>query len=239
MGQPIKVGSRSGLEKAALGIAEGTVSGKQKITFTFNPENCTVKGGARWEFPAAKAAKESPPPHYGGPEHVTLSLNALFDDSEKSNGDVSGDVETLLSWTRPTSETLGAGKVPWGPLLNFTWGNNKTFAQFKCVLTSVSAQYTMFLRDGTPIRAMVSLTLQQVPDNFKRQNPTSGAIHGRRAHTVAEGDSLQSIAFTEYGDPNFWRALARFNGLDDPFEMEPGTSLLIPSRPEAQELAAV
>jgi nucleoid-associated protein YgaU len=240
MGATIQVGSRGGIRKAKLTVVEGTIGGgaMTDITFGFNPENCTVKGGARWDVQPAKAAKHSAPPHYSGADSVSLSMSVLFDESEDSKGDVSKYVDTLLAWTRPTTETLGAGKVPAGPLLSFEWGSNPTFAGFKCVLTSVSAQYTMFLPSGVPIRAMVSLTLQQVPDDFQRQNPTSGAILGRSAHTVSEGDSLQSISYAQYGDPNFWRALAAFNHLDDPFQLEPGTSLLIPSRPEAQRISA-
>jgi hypothetical protein len=235
----IKIGSRGSVKKAKLSVVEGQVDGgEDEVEFGFNPENCTVKGGAKWDVQPAKAAKHSSPPHYSGAESVSLSMNVLFDETELEDGDVSEYVDTLLAWTRPTKDTLGSGKVPAGPLLRFQWGSNPTFTDFKCVLTSVSAQYTMFLPSGIPVRAMVNLSLQQVPHDFQRQNPTSGAILGRRAHTVSEGDSLQSISYAEYGDPNFWRGLARFNHLDDPFQLEAGTSLLIPSRPEAQELSA-
>ncbi len=239
----LDLASKGELVKAVLEVVlgEGDPPGDRKIRFIFNPENCSVKGGANWNLDPSKAAEHSPPPHYGGAHHVTLSMNVLFDESEKASGDVSKYVETLLTWTRPTPDTLKSKKKgigPAGPILQFTWGSNKQFQRFRCVLSSVNAQYTMFRRDGTPIRAMVSITLEQVPPEFKRQNPTSGAIHGRSAHVVADGDSLPSIAFQEYGDPGLWRGLAAFNGVDDPLRVHAGTSVLIPTPAEAQRVAS-
>jgi contractile injection system tube protein len=225
----------NGLTKAVLSQEEPKDSSKD-IKFLFNPENCTVKGGAKWTLEPTKAAKHSAPPHYGGAQNVNLSMSVLFDESLDASGDVSKYVEQMLEWTRPTPDTLQKGKVPAGPVLGFAWGSNKTFNEFKCVLTSVSAQYTMFRPDGTPTRAMVSLTLDQVPKDFKRQNPTSGAIQGRSSRLVGDGDSLHSIAFQEYGDPTLWRALALFNEVDDPLRVPPGTSLLIPTPGEAQQI---
>jgi hypothetical protein len=225
----------NGLTKAVISQDDPPDKGKT-IKFLFNPENCTVKGGAKWTLEPTKAAKHSAPPHYGGAQNVNLSMSVLFDETQDASGDVSKYVEQLLEWTRPTPDTLQKGKVPAGPLLEFAWGSNKTFNEFKCVLTSVSAQYTMFKPDGTPTRAMVSLSLDQVPKDFKRQNPTSGAIQGRSSRLVGDGDSLHSIAFQEYGDPTLWRALALFNQVDDPLRVPPGTSLLIPTPGEAQEI---
>lgn len=226
-----------GLTKAVLSQVEPPDKSKD-IKFLFNPENCTVKGGAKWTLEPTKAAKHSAPPHYGGAQNVNLSMSVLFDESQKESGDVSKYVETLLTWTRPTPDTLQKGKVPAGPVLGFTWGSNKTFTEFKCVLTSVSAQYTLFRPDGTPTRAMVSITLDQVPKDFKRQNPTSGAVVGRSARLVGDGDSLQSIAFQEYGDPTLWRGLALFNDIDDPLRLAPGLSLLLPTPGEVQRITS-
>jgi nucleoid-associated protein YgaU len=58
-----------------------------------------------------------------------------------------------------------------------------------------------------------------------------------RTHTVVEGDSLQSIAYAEYGNPGLWRAVAEVNGIDDPMRPPTGASLLLPSPEEAGALA--
>ena len=68
-------------------------------------------------------------------------------------------------------------------------------------------------------------------------NPTSGGLATRRTHTVVEGDTLASIAYQEYRDPNKWRALAEANNIDDPMRVKPGTVLIVPDRREAEALS--
>jgi nucleoid-associated protein YgaU len=55
---------------------------------------------------------------------------------------------------------------------------------------------------------------------------------------LAQGDSLASVAFGEFGDATLWRALARLNGIDDPMAIAPGTRILVPSAAEARLLNA-
>ena len=75
----------------------------------------------------------------------------------------------------------------------------------------------------------------QHPDEPGAQNPTSGSIHARATHLISEGDTLQSIATEEYGNPGFWRGLALFNDIDDPLRLNLGSRILIPSRDEAAD----
>jgi nucleoid-associated protein YgaU len=82
----------------------------------------------------------------------------------------------------------------------------------------------------------VTVSLEEVPtDPPPKTNPTSGGIAGRRTHIVAGAETLQSVAFGEYGDAALWRGLADLNGIDDPFRVRPGTSLLIPPATVAAE----
>jgi nucleoid-associated protein YgaU len=50
---------------------------------------------------------------------------------------------------------------------------------------------------------------------------------------MIEGDTLQSVAYTELGNPAYWRAIAELNGIDDPQRVTAGTTLLIPSVADA------
>jgi nucleoid-associated protein YgaU len=70
-----------------------------------------------------------------------------------------------------------------------------------------------------------------------RQNPTSGGRTGLESHILTEGDTLHSVAWARFGDPSYWRAIAEFNGIDDPLRLTPGTRLLIPPRRAAAGLA--
>jgi nucleoid-associated protein YgaU len=112
----------------------------------------------------------------------------------------------------------------------FVWGS----FSFVGILKSVGADYNLFRRDGTPARAKVTVSMIEHMEEPSGQNPTSGGPAGRRSYTLIEGESLQSLAYAEYGDPNLWRAIAEANRIEDPFAMRPGTKVLLPSRDDAQ-----
>jgi nucleoid-associated protein YgaU len=48
---------------------------------------------------------------------------------------------------------------------------------------------------------------------------------------VKEGDTIDWIAFDEYGDCAMWRYIADTNGLDDPGRLRPGQVLAIAPMP--------
>jgi nucleoid-associated protein YgaU len=48
------------------------------------------------------------------------------------------------------------------------------------------------------------------------------------------GDSLASIAWSEYRDPTVWRAIAERNGVSDPMRVAPGRQLLMPPLDDAR-----
>jgi hypothetical protein len=49
-----------------------------------------------------------------------------------------------------------------------------------------------------------------------------------RYFTTIQGDSLWAIAGEAYGDSKYWWLIAKVNNIDEPFEVEPGLTLLIP-----------
>jgi hypothetical protein len=59
------------------------------------------------------------------------------------------------------------------------------------------------------------------------QNPTSGGPGGYAVHEVKEGETIDHIAFQEYGSSAAWRHLAEANNLDDPSRLQPGQRLLL------------
>jgi nucleoid-associated protein YgaU len=224
----------NGLTKAALKVVMGSPQTK-RLEFLFNPTEYTIAKGANWKRPDQASAKSTAAVQFLGTNPQTLQMEIFFDDWEKREGKVASSIATLLDWTTPTKDSLDKTK-PSPPILAFEWGGNPALASFRGFLKTVSAKYTMFDGRGTPLRGTASITLEEVPSEPSGTNPTSGSIESRRRHVLAEGDSLQSIAYAEYGDPNLWRALATFNGLDDPLRVPVGLSLLLPSLTEASEL---
>ena len=153
-----------------------------------------------------------------------MTFELFFDATDTMDGSVVARVEQLFSCCVPTDDSLGKKKsLP--PLVVLHWGDVKSFAGF---VTSVQAKYTLFTGKGTPIRATCNLSLEEMPGDPLKQNPTSGSLTLTSVRTVVAGDSLASIAYREYGDPGMWRPLAAFNGIDDPLRLRLGSSVLLP-----------
>jgi hypothetical protein len=169
------------------------------------------------------------PLQYRGSGPGTLTMTVLFDQSLIPAGDVSASVDQLQNWTCPT--VMGPLNTCHPPKVTFTWG------EFRFVghVSSVAIDYQLFGIGGRPLRAAATVVMSENPDTIALTNPTSGGIAGRRIHVVSDGDSLQSIAFAEYGKPSEWRVLAEANGIDDPLRVAAGTALLIPPARSATE----
>lgn len=224
------------LQKAYIEVKEpldGDVSSggstKRTLACRFNPKEYTVATSATWTRTPTRGAQQAAKPEFVGTNPRSLQMELFFDDWDSTSGSVAADVETLLTLTNPTQKSLAANK-PNPPIVAFHWGST-TF--FDAYLKSVSARFTLFRSDGAPLRAVVSVAFEEVPQDAARQNPSSGGTAIQRTRTMVAGDSLQSIAFQEYGDPTVWRALATANRIDDPLRVAVGTSLLVPQPSEA------
>lgn len=200
----------------------------------FNPREYTIAKSATWSRPLVRAAETASIPEFVGTNPRILQIELFFDGWESASGEVSSDVETLLSWTNPTRESIDANR-PSPPVVFFQWGSKVLFDAY---VKSATARYTMFGTDGTVLRATVDITFEEIPVVQQRQNPTSGGAPGKSTHIVGAGDSLHSIAARVYGDPALWRGLAEMNNIDDPLRLAPGTHLRIPPMKTAVELAA-
>ena len=229
-------GGRDQYEKAALKLYEakptkdGCELGALRTTlpFQFNPKELTIAKAAKWERKPTRGSKKAGPPQFTGADPCKLTVELFFDASDKHDGSVVEAVEALLGCCMPTDESHGK-KKDYPPLVVFQWGKITGFTAF---ITTVSAKYTVFSSDGTPIRATCSVAMEEMPSAPAGQNPTSGALAARRSHRLVDGDSLASIAYREYNDAAMWRQLAAYNDIDDPRRLRPGTILLLPALDE-------
>lgn len=225
----------SGLTRGALvALDNGLPFGE--LRFSYNPTEVATSKAATWHRPTTNSAESATSPEFTGAQPQTVDMELFFDAWSDPAGDVSTEVNKLLSWTRPTPASRSR-RLPSPPVVTFRWGTSRALADFKGYVKSVNARYTMFRLDGTPIRATCKVTLEEVPSEPAGQNPTSGSLDSRRGRVLGDGDSLASVAYQEYGEAALWRALAQFNGIDDPFGVASGTRLLVPSIAEARRLA--
>ena len=200
--------------------------GTGKIVFYFNPEKITVSKEAQLkEEPAAQGVTEK---KFSLTYPVCLTLGDMWFDTYDTRDSVRtkyiNDVEKLLDYN-PETHYL--------PVVVFNWGQwhgtGERPSDYRFFVTKVSVEYTLFLPDATPVRAKVSLALEQIMTKKIEHlnNPKQSPDHAK-LYTVKKGDTLQGIATAEYEDPREWRRIAKTNNLNDPMELRPGMKLLVP-----------
>jgi nucleoid-associated protein YgaU len=142
-----------------------------------------------------------------------------------SGNDVRDYTDKLLKLVKVNEfkDETGKTKLRRTPKCRFTWGN---FISFEVYVTSVTLNFDMFNGNGVPLRAWANISFMQASEDseLKRQNPTSGS-YARKIWTVLEGETLDWIAYQEYGDAAAWRHIAEVNNLHNPLSLVPGQLL--------------
>ncbi|MFJ8630810.1 LysM peptidoglycan-binding domain-containing protein [Streptomyces sp. NPDC093568] len=231
-------GAGKSLVRASLAIHEppigrSTTPGAliKNFTFEFNPSQLALSRQAQWKSTPTAAVRDGSVPEFMGPEPRQMTVEIFLDSSTDPGGNsVLKKVEALFSCCEVTAKSIAA-KQPSTPWVVFQWGSFST-ARFTAYVSSVEAAYSLFGTTGVPIRATCQVRLHEIPSRTRGQNPTSGALTARRVHRVVAGDTLQSLAWREYGDANVWRAIAEANGIDDPSRLRTGTQVVLPAAEE-------
>lgn len=111
--------------------------------------------------------------------------------------------------------------------LKVTWGSR--IDGFECFLESVDITYTLFARNGDPLRAEVRLSLVEDKSAKKRKaEEGTSSPDLTRFLTVKSSDTLPQLAKNIYGDPTYYLHLARVNGYDNFRKLRQGSTIQIP-----------
>jgi len=228
--------STGGLAKAFIINTETGVS----LPVMYNPEELKLEQGNLFAEVAIPGL-DAPPVQYVRGKARVLAMELFFD----TYGNVPPKPEDVRTLTAPVVALLDKDpgtQAP--PVLVFSMGP----FQMQCVLVDAGQRYTMFRRDGTPVRATLSVRFQEfvrIDVEVRRGlffgSPTLSAV-GNAAfraardlvtgsstvHITVAGDTLSGLAAAYLGDPALWRDIAGANDLDDPFDLPPGRPLVIP-----------
>ncbi|MFE9684673.1 peptidase M23 [Streptomyces sp. NPDC002701] len=240
MAKGSKGGAGKSLVRATLAIHEPPVGSSttpggliKTFNFDFNPAQLQLSRRAQWKSTPAAAVRDGTVPEFMGPEPREMTVEIFLDSSTKPTSNVVlKNVESLLDCCEVTAKSIAA-KQPSPPWVVFQWGSFST-ARFTSYVSSVDVTYSLFGTTGVPIRATCQVSLHEIPSKTKGQNPTSGALTAQRVHRVVAGDSLQSLAWREYGNAAAWRAIAETNGIDDPSRLPTGIELVLPAVEEVR-----
>ena len=237
-GQPARMPPPSGGLAKALLIDTSAGAVHQVM---YNPQELRIEqenNFAEVGIPGLNA----PPLQYVRGKSRVLTMELFFDTYETH--------EDVRQYTTPIVRLLDRQpQTQAPPVLLFSFGR----MQFRCVLVDAAQRYTMFARDGTPVRSTMSVRLQeyvdiqvQVRQGIFFGSPTvsaaaNAALAGAQravnpvlagsatVHVTVRGDTLSGIAAAYLGDPSLWRRIAEANEIDDPLAILPGVSLVIPS----------
>jgi hypothetical protein len=220
----------------AKALIVNTTTG-ETFAVMYNPEELKLEQGNTFAEVGIPGL-DAPPMQYVRGKARALTMELFFDTYE-DGVDVRRHTAPIVGLLDKQPQT----KAP--PVLLFSMGR----LQFRCVLVDAGQRFTMFLRDGTPVRSTLSVRLQEYVevDIEVRQglffgSPTisaavnraaaavgAGALIAAAAHVVVQGDTLSGLAAAYLGDPARWREIADANAVEDPFDLPPGMALVIPA----------
>ncbi|GAB61452.1 MAG: LysM peptidoglycan-binding domain-containing protein [Candidatus Jettenia sp.] len=201
------------LEKATI----TNLQTKERIPVMFNPEEYSLDIGNTFAEIGIPGLK-TPPIQYIRGNVRNLKMELFLDTYEKKS-DVRNETRKITSLFDKDVRT----QAP--PILLFSWGG----LNFQCVLESVGQRFILFLENGTPVRAKLSVTLKEYePVEIEIQR---GLFIGPpTVRNIMEGETLSKIAGEVLGDPGAWREIADLNNIDNPRKPVAGTPLIIPPR---------
>jgi nucleoid-associated protein YgaU len=210
--------SSNGLVKAQLIVHDenGNKNDKNSIPVLFNPQQYSINKSNQFASLSIPGRSSSIIQFVKG-ESETLSFELFFDTYTYYEG------VNVKNYTDKIKNLMDINsKIHAPPICTFEWGS----VSFTGIVESINTTFTMFLQNGTPVRAKMTLSLKQyqkIQNSPKLSSPTK-----TKMRTVVEGDSLWLIAASEFGDPSKWKEIADVNNIENPLVLYPGTKLIIP-----------
>jgi LysM repeat protein len=210
----------AGLQKLHIKV----LPGGPELDVDFNPEEYTVSKDNNFAVQGIPGLS-APLVQFVNGNLRTLEMELFFDtwdtpDLPKQDvRDLTGKVVRLLD----IDPELHAP-----PILEVSWSS----LQLRCVLAKVSQKFIMFADDGTPVRARLGVTFDEVIDPEQEAKAVGRQTADfSKSYVVVEGDTLSAIAARFYSDPSLWRPIAVANDLSDPRALSPGQALRVPALP--------
>jgi hypothetical protein len=155
-----------GLEKAELKVYSDPGGNAKDIKLMFNPTELEFNRRILWDSDVGnRGTTLLPKVNFSGVQPYEFALrNLLFDTYEKKKSVLKEHIENIMKGATSRSN---AHTRP--PVYIFTWKDK----YFHCVMTNLNYRLTLFLEDGTPVKAIVNITLEEVdPENLSGGIPS-------------------------------------------------------------------
>lgn len=201
-------------------------STEHSFVFQYNPTKLKIVKEVEWAGVDGNQ-KDLGEKQFATGKPKTLNISEiLFDTSMTGNKSVyTNHILILEQMLLVQDYTSGDATISRPPILTISWGNGSYF--FECIMKNLTYEMQMFDREGTPIRADVSLEFEEIiPEKTTTATVVTQSI---KTYTVLSFfDTLHSIALSELGDSGKWKLIATANGIEDPTDLTIGDTLTIP-----------
>lgn len=188
----------------------------ESISVLFNPSEYSVEAANNYSWQKI-LGQSVPVGMFMSGEIETMSVDLFFDTYEAG-------VDVRI-FTNQVLELMAVEKqLNTPPICKFVWDS----FQFTGVVEKVSQRFTMFLEQGTPVRATLGVTFKGTSVK-KSSGDIASATEKVTQQTVNQGDQLYLIAYRTYKDPGKWRKIAIANQIDNPRLLKPSTALKVMS----------
>jgi len=204
-------------------LATFTDATSSSVSVMINPEEYTHNHTVSYETKNQPLGTGGETIKYNNTEAETISFKLLYDgtgvlSSPNPCPDVFAEINKLKNVIYKYNGTIHSPnylKISWGTLL------------FKCRLTSMEVNYTLFKPNGNPLRAKINLNFRGFIDpdtlNLSMQKESVDLSHLR---TVMAGDTLPLLCYRIYGNSAYYLDVARINKLANFRNIKPGDQLI-------------
>ena len=209
-------GATGGAGKASIVLGSG-----KPIPVQFNPETYTLST-------SATLVKGAEKPQFTELKREDFTIELLFD-SYETKADVRQlpGFQEILKTIKPDIPTP-SDAVP--TECTFIWGPEDVY---KGIIISIKQNFTLFHRDGTPLRCKMTVTIKNKIDT-KQSEIDKGKNKCRKVRTIQQGERLDLLASRTLHNPYLWRELVNenpeiiTNPRNYPLEEHLGKKLIIP-----------
>lgn len=179
----------------AVTLLGGTAAAQENVTIRslespevfeaqFNPTEISITKPVPWK--KHKSSKgDAPTLEFTGAEPRTLEAELLFDTFQAGT-----NVQDLIAPLEKLATVDPAKKRP--PLVSFSWGSS--FPVFRGVIESIGVKYTLFLPDGTPVRATCNVKFKEAGSVRVKKGSAASVITCQSPSDCPQGQTCSNGA---------------------------------------------
>lgn len=197
----------------------------EEIPIFFNPSEYTIESEnniSEKEILGMTNKKE-----FTGGGEGTLTVELFFDSYFYMELEKSTEYKDVREYTKKIKNLQKiVSEYHQPPICALSWGS----LYFKAFVKSVTEKFIMFSPEGIPVRAVLKVIFSEVIEIAEelRRNSLESADR-TKARILKDGETLWSLANTEYDDASHWRYIASANNIDNPRKVKSGITLVVPS----------